>query len=227
MRAILIILALTAFGFVWWLVTKGNITLPTTPPQNNENTTSEQWTSLSTLELDQLKHQIKMEEEIKQLKEEIKKLSSQSIHSIPQNNWEWHTTTDEEVKMDDIIPISAKFLWKILPVIELTQTENNGIFDLRIFDTTNYTTYKDEKFWITVVASMLPYDNFLKNFQAVDKDIYSVNITKTFPFDTFYVNPAKTDSIVRIVMKVEAQTLLISLPKSKFNTLKELILKVK
>ena len=80
---------------------------------------------------------------------------------------------------------------------------------------------------MTVVASLLPYQTFLKNFQALDSNVYTVNTETHFPFDSFYVNPKTSDTLVRIVMKVEAQTLLITIPKSKFNTFKELILKEK
>ena len=166
-----------------------------------------------------------MEEEIKQLKVEIQKLSGSNTLISSQNSENSENTSSEA--STEVVPVSAKFLGKILPTIELTKVENNGIFDLRIFDTTHYSTYKDEKFGITVIASMIPYENFLKNFQAIDKSIYTVNETQVFPFESFYVNPSKSDSSVRIVLKVEAQTLLVSLPKSKFNTFKELILKTK
>ena len=166
------------------------------------------------LTIEQLKHQLKTEQELSEIKAQLAQLTGTNTATTTTNSGE-------------IIPVSAKFLGKILPTIELTKTENNGIFDLHTFDNTAYTTYSDEKFGMTVVASLLPYQTFLKNFQALDPNVYTVNTETPFPFDSFYVNPKTSDTLVRIVMKVEVQTLLITLPKSKFNTFKELILKEK
>lgn len=163
------------------------------------------------------------EERISRLEEKIGQISS-GITPI-KNTENTDKSETSSTLTHEIIPISAKFLGKILPTVELTKTDNNGIFDLRIFDNTNYTTYSDEKFGMTVVASILPYDTFLKNFQAIDKSVYTINEQTPFPFESFYVNPPKSDTLVRIVMKVEVQTLFITMPKSKFNTFKELILK--
>lgn len=223
MRIILIILSLTAFWLVGWLI----INFGNNWQQNNANPNiiETKNNNLSALEIENLKSQIKIDEMSKKIDEMQKQLNQISTANIPQNTQINNTENQEKSTENEIIPVSAKFLWKILPTIELTKTENNGIFDLRTFDNTNYTTYKDEKFWMTVVASMISYENFLKNFGAIDQNIYTVNVTETFPFNSFFVNPKVSDSVARIVIKVEAQTLLISLPKSKFNTFKELILK--
>lgn len=77
---------------------------------------------------------------------------------------------------------------------------------------------------MTVVASFVHYETFLKNFKSMDASVYATNETDAFPFRSFYVNPPKSDSTVRIVFEVEAQTLLITLPKSKFDAFKKLIL---
>lgn len=112
-----------------------------------------------------------------------------------------------------------------MPTINLKKIKNDGIYGLKIFDNDIiYTTYEDSKFGITVIASMLPYPQFLQNFKAIDDNVYTINETKTFPFKSFYVNPKKTQANARIVMQVETQTLLITLPKSKFTTFKKLIL---
>lgn len=217
MRIVLIILSLTAFGFVWWLLItfwkNGNF-----PIQTPQNIPTPSQISNETIAIETYKQQVLMEERLKNIEKNLEKIAGTTTQVS-------HSEEPETPQNTEIIPVSAKFLGKILPTIELTKSENAGIFDLRTFDNIPYTTYKDEKFGITVVASMLSYDNFLKNFQSLDKSVYTVNITKTFPFDSFFVNPPKSDSTVRIVLKVEAQTLLVSLPKSKFNTLKELILK--
>ena len=172
-----------------------------------------------------VKTNAKLEAKIEELNKKVDQLSGIAPVTPAASTASGSTGSGTATHSGDIIPISAKFLGKVLPTIEPVKVENHGIFDLRIFDQTAYTTYKDEKFGITIVASMLPYNAFLKNFQSVDKTVYTLNETKTFPFESFYVNPPHADASVRIVMKVEAQTLLISLPKSRFNTLKELILK--
>lgn len=219
MRIILIILSLSTFGFLAWIVysMKGNMNLPVSSPSVNVSNTD------ASLMIETIKQQHRIEEKLNAIEQ---KLAAQNpVIAVPTGTQTGSTTENTIQTEPVVVPVSVKFLGKILPTIELIKADNAGIFDLRIFDNITYTTYKDEKFGITVVASMLPYENFLKNFQSLDKNVYTVNVTQTFPFDTFYVNPPKSDTTVRIVMKVESQTLLISLPKSKFNTLKELILK--
>lgn len=232
MRIILIILSLSAFWFASWIVLQnaGGFTFNTQSSWNVNQTTEIPTTTGVISKADpQLVQAIEQdlrarqnEERIAKLEEKLSQISATTPPKISENTEE---TTKKEVVSTEIIPVSAKFLWKILPTIELTKVDNSGIFDLRIFDNTNYTTYRDEKFGMTVVASLLPYDTFLKNFQAIDKSVYAINEKTPFPFESFYVNPPKTDTLVRMVMKVESQTLFITLPKTKFNTFKELILK--
>lgn len=230
MRILLILLSLSALIFVGYLGTMA-IQNSNGNSHNNQAITSNQTSNIDNLTLDIIKTNEQLKYQVDELNKKVEQLSGNTpvVQIQPQNTTQLGATQTAtgSTQTGEVVPISAKFLSKILPTIEPVKTDNNGIFDLRIFDQTLYTTYKDEKFGITIVASMLPYQAFLKNFQSVDKSIYSVNETKVFPFDSFYVNPAKADATVRIVMKVEAQTLLISLPKSKFNTLKELILKTK
>ncbi len=243
MRIILIILSLSAFLFVGWIVLQniGGTNVLTHQINSNQSTTSEiQTTSTVITNADpQLVQAIEQdlrsrqnEERIAKLEEKIGQISATTPIRTTETILETKNTeatntgtTSSATTTIEAIPVSAKFLGKILPTIELTKIDNSGIFDLRIFDNTHYTTYHNESFGITVVASLLPYETFLKNFQAIDKNVYSVNEKTPFPFESFYVNPPKTDTMVRIVMKVESQTLFITLPKTKFNTFKELILK--
>lgn len=225
MRIVLIILSLSALVFIGWLgvtIAGKNLWNPLhTPIQTNSS-------HVNDVTIEQLKHQLKTEQDLAEIKARLAQISGEATATKPQVTMPTPWTSEETPKQEnnnEAIPVSAKFLWKILPTIELTKKENSGIFDLKIFDNTHYSTYSDEKFGMTVVASLLPYETFLKNFQAIDKEVYDVNTKTPFPFESFYVNPKKTDTLVRIVMKVEAQTLLITLPKSKFNTFKELILK--
>lgn len=224
MRIILILLSLATLVLIGWIGTSALKNTPTIPSNNSQNSTN--ISSVDNVTLDLVKTNEQLKYQVEELNKKVDQLSGVTP-AVVNTNVVANPNNSGSTATSEIIPISAKFLSKILPTIEPTKVENAGIFDLRIFDQTFYSTYKDEKFGITIVASMLPYDNFLKNFQSIDKSIYTVNVTKTFPFDSFYVNPGKADASVRIVMKVEAQTLLISLPKSKFNTLKELILKTK
>jgi hypothetical protein len=95
-----------------------------------------------------------------------------------------------------------------------------------MFDTnTEYSTYSDPKSGVVIIASRTPYATWLKNFRAIDPSSFTVNESKTFPFPSFYLNPPKSDNIIRIVMQVEAQTLLISLPKSRFAEFKTMMTK--
>jgi hypothetical protein len=125
-----------------------------------------------------------------------------------------------------IIPISGKFLAKVMPTYEFTKTQKNGIYDLHFFDLSmQYTTYIDPKSAIKVTAIATKYDNFLKNMKAIDDSVYTVNETKSFGVRSFYVNPQKSDAIVRIVFEFEAQVLALEIPKTKFTALKLLLLK--
>ena len=91
-----------------------------------------------------------------------------------------------------------------MPTLSLTEKENTGIFDLHIFDSSiHYTSYEDVKNGVQILALNLPYENFLKNTKALDDTVYAVNETNTFPFRSFYVNPPKPDSLVRIVVEAE------------------------
>ena len=76
-----------------------------------------------------------------------------------------------------------------------------------------------------VIASSVNYDTMLKNMKALGKDVYTVNETKTFPVRSFYLNPPKTDTIVRLVLEYESQSVVIEISKTKFPTLKNLLLK--
>lgn len=225
MRIVLIILSLSALAFIvsiLYMLTNKEDTLSGNTLSQTENMSI----SSNSLALELLKNSYKQTEEINALKQKIEALESgRGITSVTTSQ---EDGTQTESHSGEVVPISAKFLSRIMPTVELTLVPNSGIFDLKIFDiNTVYSTYTDDKFGMTVVASMVPYETFLQNFQAIDKDVYTVNPTTTFPFEWFYVNPAKTDATARLVLKVEAQTLLLTLPKSKFDTFKTLMLQPK
>jgi hypothetical protein len=70
----------------------------------------------------------------------------------------------------------------------------------------------------------IPYDSFLKNMRALGDRSYTVNEVKTFPYRAFYVNPEKSDTIVRLVLEAENQSIALELPKVKFPMIKDLLL---
>lgn len=220
MRIVLIILSIAALsfiGFIVWMFAGKNIT----PQTGNAPHTDAVDASLA---VETLKYQIKTEQKLNELSARLDEITGTKTDTTTPA-LDTSTSTWEPEKENAPIPVSAKFLSKILPTIELKQIDSTGIFDLKTFDkTTVYSTYEDAKFGMTVIASMLPYDTFLKNFKSLDPSVYTTNETTGFPFKSFYVNPPKSDSTVRIVFEVETETLLISLPKSKFDTFKKMIL---
>ncbi|MBS9784360.1 hypothetical protein KGV55_03345 [Candidatus Gracilibacteria bacterium] len=235
MRIALITLLIAALAFIssiaWMSIKKDDVnrarqitqTSPSLFEPRKQNTTGVD----SSFMLETLKHQAKIEQEMEELKKLIaeKKIQEGNSQAHPTNAHQKAPQQTSQQIDPRIVPISAKFLAKIMPTITLKKINNDGIFGLKIFDkNVIYTTYEDSKFGITVIASMLPYDQFLQNFKALDDAVYTVNETKTFPFKSFYVNPKKSQANARLVMQVETQTLLVTLPKSKFNTFKKLIL---
>jgi hypothetical protein len=124
------------------------------------------------------------------------------------------------------VKISGELLASIMPTITPTLLEkNNGIFGLLIFDQSiGYSTYKDEKYSITILPMNIPYDVFLKNIKALSSKSYSINETKTFSTRSFYLNPSPSDALVRLVIEMESQTIAIEIPKAKFPILRNLLL---
>lgn len=124
------------------------------------------------------------------------------------------------------IPLSGKFLAKVMPTLEFSLVQNSGIYELLLFDkSTTYSTYLDAKQGIKAIPLSIKYDVFLKNMKAVGTDVYTVNETKTFPFRSFYVNPPKADTLVRLVIEVESQCIVLEIPKTRFPVIKSLLLK--
>lgn len=224
MRIALITLALAALAFIgsiiYSMTGKGDLLSAVKTNQQKETDTS--------VAIETLKYQIKTDAKIDELTKKIEELSQNKTNE-PRNTWgivsseKTNTTTGSVTKT---IPISGKLLAKIMPTFNFTLIENNGIFDLHIFDTSiSYSTYTDEKLGTTIIASTMPYATFLTNMKWLWDDVYVVNETKTFPFRSFYINPAKPDTLVRLVIEVESQAIAIQIPKTKFKTLKDLLLK--
>lgn len=233
MRIALITLAVAALAFIgsiiWIFASKNGIEII---PSQKVTTVK---VSNETAALEILRSQWKTEDRIKDLETKIDALSSgKNTPALPQvtpdGNAPNNSGTGGSQKPlptatgSTIIPISAKFLTHIITKVTLTLDKNNGIFGLYTFDTnTEYSTYTDPKFNLTIIASRNSYDTWLKNFRALDKEIYTINETKTFSFPSFYINPTKPDNTIRLAMQVEAQTLLISLPKNRYTEFKNMM----
>ncbi len=226
MRIALITLALAALAFIGsiiWIFTEKNgfDIIP-------QKSTTETKISSDSTSLEILKSQWKTEERIKILEAKIDALGGKwpAVNEDPSSTDNPATTSSNQGNTNTnsgavIIPISAKFLSKIITKVNLILGKNNGIFGLYVFDTiSEYSTYMDTRSGITIIASRTPYATWLKNFTTMDTEWLSIKETKTFPFPSFYLNSKRPDEMVRIVMQVEAQTLLISIPKSKFEEFK-------
>ena len=227
MRIALLTLAVAALAFIgsiiWIFANKNGVELF---PKNIETVKVSSEVTISEI----LKDQGKAEYRIKELEKKLDELSGKNT-IVPSTTQIWEISTSSGVKntantgtIINIVPISAKFLSKIITKVNLTIIENNGIYGLYTFDSsTQYSTYSDRKTGLSVIASRLPYAAWLKNFQSIPANLYTVAETKTYPFPSFYVNATRDDSIIRIVMQVETQTLLISLPKAKLTEFKTLM----
>lgn len=224
MRAALIIFALISLTFIGTIIytlawRDGNSSFLT------KETTVKVPVSADDLDLETLKYQIKLEQKVDELTKKIEQLNPEIVSSSTRLTTPVSETGSTQTGQT-IIPISGKFLAQVMPTLEFTLIENNGIFDLHTFDlATPYSTYSDIKYWIVLVVTKLSYDKMLKNFKALPADVYLTNETKTFPFRSFYVNPPKSDPLVRLVLESESQAIFIQIPKTKFASLKSLLLK--
>lgn len=215
MRIALITLALVALAFIWSIVyfVAGKEWLIASSPSKK--------TSLDTpIEIENLKYQIKTEEKLEALSKQIEALSPNSVQPKIVQSSSW--TSRENIPL----PVSGKFLARVMPTFEFVADTNNGIYELHTFDQSFwYSTYLDKKNAIKLLVIDTKYDTFLKNMRSVGDDVYTVNETKTFPFRSFYLNPPKPDTLVRLVIEIESQTIALEVPKTKFSVLKALLLK--
>ena len=219
MRIALITIALTALVFIGSIVYSliGKDVWIASPSRLNTQKQPE-----TPIELETLKYQIKNEEKINQLMEKVEALSA--------SQW-WISTTDTTWTKNSAsgliaIPISGKFLAQVMPTLEFSLTPNAWIYELLIFEKSiSYSTYLDAKQWIKAQPLSIKYDVFLKNMKAVSLDVYTINETKTFPFRSFYVNPVKPDTLVRLVVEIESQCIVLEIPKTRFDAFKKLLLK--
>ena len=235
MRIALITLAVAALAFIgsiiWIFAQKNTITSIIQEKPTQETLDLKVSSDAATLEI--LKSQWKTQDRIEALEAKI--------DALTKNNPDIVTTTSQLTQITatgkttgtgtitssltgTIIPISAKFLTKVIQKMSLTLDKNNGIYGLMVFDASSeYSTYIDAKNGITIIATRTPYSVWVKNCKALDPSIYTINEQKAFSFPSFYVNSPKTDTNVRFVMSIESQTLLITLPKGRWNEFKTLM----
>lgn len=232
MRIALITLAVASLAFIgsiiWIFAQRNGVNLLPTPSVSTVKISNE----TATVEI--LRSQWKTEDRIRELEAKIDLLSSKNPASAETSLLMSTGTTStsnsgsitQSGSVQIIIPISAKFLTKVISKMNLTLSKNTGIYGISTFDaSTIYSTYIDTKYNITVIATRTPYSSWLANWRSVDKSLFVVNESLTFPFASFYLNPPKDDGQVRIVMQVETQTLLISIPKSRFPEFKTMMTK--
>ncbi len=212
MRIALILLSILAFVFIgsisWSLISQsGGWNLGTATTKKTTDTSVESY----------WRNQIKTEEKLEKL--------TSLVEAIAEKNGTSTVVSNKGSGSETIIKLSGKFLERIMPAVTPALVENRWIFDLHIFDiSTPYSSYEDAKLGIRMTATTLPYDTMIKNMRAVGPTVYSVNETKSFPFRSFYLNPPTSDTIVRLVIEMEGQSIALEIQKTKFNTVKDLLL---
>ncbi len=212
MRIALILLSILAMTFIggvtWSLMGQDGWNLKTkSSTQSVDSITIETW-----------KNQIKTDEKIEKLSAMVEELRN---GTPPQKKMD---QSPEANTGSMIVRIPGKLLSSLMPTMTLTLTENRGIFGLYLFDQSiRYSTYTDDKYGLSLIAMEIPYDAFLKNMKTLSPT-YRVNEVKTFPVRAYYVNPEKSDALVRLVLEAESRAVAIEINKSKFPLLKDLLL---
>lgn len=233
MRIALIILSLMALLFIggisWSLVNQEwgwKINLPRSTVGTN--------TDVDTITLETWKNQIKTEEKISRLTEMMEELArrnnvplsteNSSPSVTPTNTATGDTQTGSDLVMFAVKP-SPKLLGLLIPTLSPMLEENHGIFGLNVFDASlRYSTYKDTRINVTLIPIETNYDSFLKYMKNLTASPYVIKETQTFSFRSFFVNPQKTDTNVRLVVEMEWQTVAFEIPKTRYDILKNLLL---
>lgn len=170
------------------------------------------------------KNQMKTDEKLEKLTSIVEELAKKN-GAYPADEVTPKEAAETTPKEVPAVKPSGKFLALIMPTITPVLEKNAGIFGLYIFDlNVRYSTYKDNNFALTIIPTDISYDTFLKNLKALWGKPYTVNETQSFPYRAFYLNPEISDTIVRVVIEIENQTIAMEIPKSKFDVLKTLLL---
>lgn len=227
MRIALIILSILALIFIgsisWSLVNQEGwkVRIPTIPSTNQAANPS---TSVDTIAMETWKNQMKTDEKLEKLTSIVEELAKKN-GTYPADEVTPKEAAETTPKEVPAVKPSGKFLALIMPTITPVLEKNAWIFWLYIFDlNVRYSTYKDNNFALTIIPTDIPYDTFLKNLKALWGKPYTVNETQSYRYRAFYLNPEISDTIVRIVIEIENQTIAMEIPKSKFDILKTLLL---
>ncbi len=226
MRIALILLSILALIFIgsisWSLVNQEwwKVRIPAISTSNQSNSP---WANADSLALETWKSQMKTDEKLEKL--------TSIVEEIAKKNGAYQEETSQTENQESgprempAIKPSGKFLALIMPTVTPVLDKNAWIFGLYIFDlNVRYSTYKDNNLALTIIPTDLPYDTFLKNVKALSGKPYTVNETQNFSYRSFFLNPEISDTLVRMVIEIENQAIAIEIPKSKFDTLKSLLL---
>ncbi len=218
MRIALILLSILALVFIgsisWSLLSQDGWLITKKISTSVDTTTEAYW-----------RNQIKTEEKIEKLTALVEDIAKKN-GTLPSEAGEAQSgqTTNTETSRN-IVKISGKLLSLLMPTVTPSLTENTDIFWLHIFDKSmEYSVYDDAKLSLRITPINIPYDTLIKNMYALGGSVYSVNETKSFPFRSFYLNPPKSDTLARLVIEMEWQSIALEIPKTKFSILKDLLL---
>ena len=121
-----------------------------------------------------------------------------------------------------IYPLSVLLQAKMIPDIIPKIVENKGIFDIRIFASLGYTTYRDEKNRVNIYAFAESYPVILTNLKLVS-NVYTIKETDTFFEASFFLNPTnKRDTTIRFVTSIAGKTYGFEIPKIFYPRIKKL-----
>lgn len=122
-----------------------------------------------------------------------------------------------------IYPLSVLLQAKMIPDVTPKIVENKGIFDIRIFTSLGYTTYRDDKNRVNIYAFSESYPVILTNLKLVS-NVYTIKETDTFFEASFFLNPTnKRDTTIRFVTSIAGKAYGFEIPKIFYTRIKKLL----
>jgi hypothetical protein len=122
-----------------------------------------------------------------------------------------------------IYPLSVLLQAKMIPDVTPKIVENKGIFDIRIFTSLGYTTYRDDKNRVNIYAFSESYPVILTNLKLVS-NVYAIKETDTFFEASFFLNPTnKRDTTIRFVTSIAGKAYGFEIPKIFYPRIKKLL----
>lgn len=221
---ILSILALIFIGSISWSLVNQEWWKVRIPAISSWNQSTTPWGGADSLALETWKNQMKADEKLEKLTSIVEDLAKKN-GTYSQDEVTSKENLESGPREIPAVKPSGKFLALIMPTVTPVLDKNWWIFGLYIFDlNVRYSTYKDNNLALTIIPTDLPYDTFLKNIKALSWKPYTVNETQNLWFRSFFLNPEISDTVVRMVIEIENQAIALEIPKSKFDTLKSLLL---